>query len=118
MNETPARIAPSVVAIPPAPLPDWPQGWYVVARSRDLAPGRVRCVVLAGRQIVVFRGRSGTLGALDARCPHMGAHLGHASVRGEELMCPLHGWRIGCDAASPDMRSARRPGRCANTAAS
>ena len=96
MNETPARIAP-LVSIPQAPLPDWPQGWYVVARSRELAPGRLRTVSLAGRQVVVFRGRSGRLGAVDSRCPHMGAHLRHGEVRGDEIMCPLHGWRIGCD---------------------
>jgi aminopyrrolnitrin oxygenase len=97
MNEPSERFAPAIVSIPRAPLPDWPQGWYVVARSGELKPGALRSVSLAGRDIVVFRTQSGALGGVDAYCPHMGAHLGHGRVRGEHLVCPLHGRQIGCD---------------------
>lgn len=102
MNETSGRVAPAIASIPRAPLPDWPQGWYVVARSCELKPGKLRSVSLAGRQIVVYRTESGALGAIDAYCPHMGAHLEHGSVRGEHLVCPLHGWRIACNGSIAD----------------
>ncbi len=104
------RATHPVAEIPKAPLPDWPQGWYAVARARDLRPGRVLRLTIAQQEIVVFRTASGALGALDARCPHMGAHLGHGHVRGEQLECGLHCWRFGVDgavAARPDARRAR-----------
>jgi len=97
MNDSLGRVAPSIIAIPPAPLPDWPQGWYVVGRSCEFKPGTVRNVTLADRDIVVFRTQSGVLGAVDAHCPHMGAHLVHGRVQGERLVCSLHCWRIACD---------------------
>jgi phenylpropionate dioxygenase-like ring-hydroxylating dioxygenase large terminal subunit len=96
MSETSARIAP-LVSMPRAALPDWPQGWYVVGRSRGLRRGQVWRVTLDQRELVVFRTASGALGALDARCPHMGANLAHAKVRGEHLECGLHCWRMGVD---------------------
>lgn len=89
----------TVTAIPRQPLPEWPQGWYVVSRSRALRRGQVQRITLAQREMVVFRNSSGALGALDARCPHMGAHLGHAQVRGEHLECSLHCWRLAVDGA-------------------
>jgi phenylpropionate dioxygenase-like ring-hydroxylating dioxygenase large terminal subunit len=47
----------------------------------------------AGQEIVVFRTASGRLSALDAYCPHLGAHLGHGgTVAQEELRCPFHGF--------------------------
>jgi aminopyrrolnitrin oxygenase len=97
MNEPLERIAHAITEVPKLPLPDWPQGWYVVARSRDLRPGAVRGVKLADSEVVVFRTAAGTLGAVDAHCPHMGAHLAHGTVAGEHLQCALHCWRIGVD---------------------
>ena len=87
----------AIAEIPKLPLPDWPQGWYTVALSRHLRRGQVMRVTLAQHEIVVFRTASGVLGAVDAHCPHMGAHLGTGRVRGEHLECGLHCWRIGVD---------------------
>jgi phenylpropionate dioxygenase-like ring-hydroxylating dioxygenase large terminal subunit len=91
---TPAH---AVTEIPRLPLPDWPQGWYTVALSSALPRGKVTRVTLAQHEIVVFRTAAGVLGAVDAHCPHMGAHLGAGRVRGEHLECGLHCWRIGVD---------------------
>lgn len=99
MSETRERLTTAVAEIPRQPLPDWPQGWYVVTRSRDLRAGELQRVTLAQQEIVVFRTKSGALGALDAHCPHMGAHLGLGRVHGEFLQCSLHCWRIGTDGA-------------------
>ena len=98
MSEATDRLpAHAVAAIPKSPLPEWPQGWYAIARSRELKPEQLRGITLAGQEIVVFRTAAGTLGALDAHCPHMGAHLAHGRVRGEHLECALHCWRIAVD---------------------
>jgi nitrite reductase/ring-hydroxylating ferredoxin subunit len=46
-------------------------------------------------EIVIFRTTSGTACAIDAYCPHLGAHFGHGGeVVGEELRCPFHGFRF------------------------
>jgi phenylpropionate dioxygenase-like ring-hydroxylating dioxygenase large terminal subunit len=73
-------------------LPVWPDVWYVVARSADIARGGIVDGLIAGRPFVIFRTAHGDLAALDAYCPHMGAHLRNGQVIGEKLRCPLHHW--------------------------
>jgi nitrite reductase/ring-hydroxylating ferredoxin subunit len=44
---------------------------------------------------VLFRTEKGSIGVLDAFCPHMGTHLGHGGVvRGNTVVCPYHEWRF------------------------
>lgn len=90
-------VAQPVIATNRLPLPEWPHGWYAVMLARELLPGKTAVARIAGSEIVLFRSSSGLLGALDAHCPHMGAHLQHGRVRGEELECALHCWKIGRD---------------------
>jgi aminopyrrolnitrin oxygenase len=89
-----------------APLPAWPCGWYVVARSGEIPRGSVRAVELAGSASVIFRTASGVLAALDAHCPHMGAHLRHGRVIGEQIRCALHGFLIDCNGNVPSPKGA------------
>lgn len=85
-------------------LAPFPRGWYVLAFARELRRGGVLTRALAGRELVLFRTASGRVAALDAYCPHLGAHLGHGGrVEGELLRCPFHGFRFDTD------------GRCAAT---
>ncbi|MFE4393587.1 MULTISPECIES: aromatic ring-hydroxylating oxygenase subunit alpha [Streptomycetaceae] len=88
-----------------APLP-YPSGWFCVGRSRDLPPGRVRAVRLMGEDVVLYRTRRGAVRAVGPHCPHLGAHFGAGGkVRGEELVCPFHGFAFGPDGSctgSPD----------------
>src|SRR5438270_8225076 len=68
-------------------------GWLQVAWSRDVADGAVSPARLFGHDLVIYRGCSGGLHALDAHCQHLGAHLGHGgTVEGEQIRCPFHGW--------------------------
>lgn len=76
-------------------LPEIPQSWYRVCASRDLRNERVMSWTLGTRGIVVYRTAEGRAVAMDARCPHLGAHLGRGTVRGDDLQCALHHWR--CD---------------------
>lgn len=75
-------------------FPRWPVGWYTVARSRDVASRQIVPLELAGAEIVLFRTTAGQLHAVGAHCPHMGTHLRHGQVLGEELRCPMHHWRV------------------------
>lgn len=75
-------------------LPLWPDAWYVVARSTDIARGGIIDGLIAGRPYVIFRTAHGDLAALDAYCPHMGTHLRNGQVMDGKLRCPLHHWVI------------------------
>lgn len=80
---------PSVVALPT------PNSWYAVAFSDELRPGGVLARIVAERALVVFRTHTGEACAMDAYCPHLGAHLGiGGQVEGESLRCPFHGFRF------------------------
>ena len=49
-----------------------------------------------GGEIVVYRTAGGVARAVDAHCPHLGAHLGIGGrVDGELLVCPFHGFVYG-----------------------
>lgn len=94
------------------------QSWFVVARSKALRPRRVRSFAVLGRRIAVYRTPDGTLHALDARCPHLGADLGEGRVVDDTVQCAFHGWRLGPDgtcrhapglAALPDRRTRSYP---------
>ncbi|MGW1173554.1 Rieske 2Fe-2S domain-containing protein [Kitasatospora sp. NPDC002543] len=96
-----SRPSAADVALPPA-LP-YPDGWSALAFSAELKPGTVLTRRLAGEDVVLYRLRNGRLRAIRPYCPHLGAHLGLASVEGNELVCPFH--RFAFDAE----------GRCVRT---
>jgi phenylpropionate dioxygenase-like ring-hydroxylating dioxygenase large terminal subunit len=73
------------------------EGWYWALRSRDVQRGRAKPLSFLGRELVVYRGASGRVYALDAYCPHMGAHLAEGKVEGEELRCLFHYWKYNAD---------------------
>jgi len=75
------------------PFPPYPNGWFRVAYSDDLAPGDVRPLHFLGRDLVLFRDEEGSAHVLDAFCPHLGAHLGYGGrVEGTGIRCPFHAW--------------------------
>lgn len=48
-----------------------------------------------GQELVLWRAQDGALRAAPATCPHMGASLACAQVRGDNLLCPWHGLELG-----------------------
>lgn len=56
--------------------PDFPMGWWSLARSHELQVGEVKAVSALDRDLVLYRTRSGAVRVHDAYCPHLGAHLG------------------------------------------
>jgi phenylpropionate dioxygenase-like ring-hydroxylating dioxygenase large terminal subunit len=68
-------------------------GWYWALPSRSLKRGKVQPVKLLGRDLAIYRSQSGQVVALDAYCPHMGAHLAEGTVEGEGIRCFFHNWK-------------------------
>lgn len=76
-------------------LPHNPEGWFCVGLADSWKKGDVRTCKLVGTELVVYRTASGVLQAIDAWCPHMGAHFGFGGkVDGETIRCPFHGFRF------------------------
>lgn len=84
-------------------------GWYALAASRDLLPGRVLAASVGRRHFALFRDADGQARVLRDSCPHLAARLSAGQLittRGEvRLRCPFHGWEI-----TPDGRVALAPG--------
>jgi len=74
---------------------NYARGWHVVLFSQELAVGEIKKLSYFERDFIVFRGEDGKVGALDAFCPHLGAHLGGvgSKVIGNTVRCPFHGWQ-------------------------
>ncbi len=87
------------------------EGWYWALPSRALRRGKVKPVQLMGRDLAIYRGRSGRVVAVDAHCPHMGAHLAEGRVDGDALRCFFHGWRFEPDGACSEAPQLEQPPR-------
>ena len=68
--------------------------WQPVAGSVDLEEARVKPVRLLGEDLVLYRDRSGQLGLVGERCPHMGVSMVYGIPEAEGIRCCYHGWKF------------------------
>lgn len=94
------------------PYSTFPTGWFQVGWSDELAVGDVVPLRFFGRDLVLFRTRSGAATILDGTCAHMGAALAFGGVVEDEcLRCPFHAWLWGADGGLVEVPySERTPG--------
>ena len=91
------------------PYTTFPTGWYQVESSVNLANGDVKTLHFFDRELVVYRTKRGVARAIDAFCPHLGAHIGYGGcVKGEILQCPWHGWEWDLDGKNVHIPFANR----------
>lgn len=69
------------------------EGWYWAMRSGEIKRGQAKPLSFLGRELVIYRGEDGKVRALDAYCPHMGAHLAEGRVEGTSIRCLFHYWK-------------------------
>jgi phenylpropionate dioxygenase-like ring-hydroxylating dioxygenase large terminal subunit len=69
-----------------------PDYWYPVAWSEELKRGKAIGRRFAGEPIVLYRGNSGEVHALEDRCAHRQVPLHLGVVSGDEIKCHYHGW--------------------------
>ncbi|MGW1023841.1 Rieske 2Fe-2S domain-containing protein [Streptomyces sp. NPDC002577] len=78
------------------PALPFPIGWFCLGLARELPRGGVLTRRLMDQDCVLYRTLDGVARAVEAHCPHLGAHLGHGGkVVGQLLVCPFH--RLGFD---------------------
>ncbi len=85
------------------------EGWYWALRSADLAKGKVTALNFLGRELALYRGHDGNVRAVDAYCPHMGAHLAEGMVEGDNLRCFFHGWTYEPDGTLTSIPCQNKP---------
>lgn len=77
-------------------FPGTPASWYYLGAVSQLAK-RPIAASLSGQDFVGYQTNDGTIAVLSGRCSHLGARLVNGFVKGDRLVCPLHGWEYGPD---------------------
>lgn len=71
-----------------------PHGWYWGIESSALPKNKITGVDIMGNALALWRSATGKVYAVEAYCPHMGAHFKEGSVEGESIKCAFHGWEF------------------------
>jgi len=81
------------------------QNWVEVCSLDDIPPSQARTVNAGENMIAVFRLTDDRVKAVENRCPHKQGPLAEGIISGDDILCPLHNWRIHLDSgevAAPD----------------
>src|SRR5215475_14731143 len=71
--------------------------WYVAAWNHELIDGKKLARTILEKPIVLYRGASGKIVALDDRCCHRAAPLSMGRVEGDDIRCMYHGMKFASD---------------------
>ncbi len=85
--------------------------FVMVASVEDLPSGRMTCVEVQGRRLLVAN-VDGTFYATDDTCTHEDASLSSGSLHGDYVKCPLHGSRFSLRTGEPVEEPADEPVNC------
>jgi len=80
--------------------------WYVAAWNHELIDGTKLARTILERPVVIYRGASGKVVALDDRCCHRAAPLSMGRIEGDDIRCMYHGMKF-----EPGCRSIQIPGQ-------
>ena len=68
--------------------------WYAAAWGHELIDGKMVARTILERPIVMYRGQSGKIIALDDRCCHRAAPLSMGRIEGDDIRCMYHGMKF------------------------
>jgi nitrite reductase (NADH) small subunit len=78
--------------------------WIRVTQADNIPARQGRSVKLGSRELAIFN-LGGGFRAVENRCPHRGGPLADGIVAGDDVICPLHNWRLSLDSGK-----VRQPG--------
>ena len=103
-----ALAPPAAAPAAPAPPPEARVETPAVIASGEPAEGTGKALTVNGVEVAVFR-RGDRLWALANACPHAGGSLAGGELDGDEVVCPLHGYRFdvrtGACSTDPALRA-------------
>ena len=73
--------------------------WIRITNVENIPVRQGRAVKLGGRELAIFN-LGGGFRTMENRCPHRGGPLADGIVAGEDVICPLHNWRLSLDSGS------------------
>jgi nitrite reductase/ring-hydroxylating ferredoxin subunit len=62
-------------------------------RAEEIQEGAAKLVRVKSEEIAVFK-HQGQLCAIENTCPHEGGQLAKGRIEGDEVVCPLHGYKF------------------------
>ncbi|MEO6164422.1 MAG: Rieske 2Fe-2S domain-containing protein [Candidatus Binatia bacterium] len=69
--------------------------WHPVAAAAELTDEKpIRAVKILGKELVVYRDKSGNYGLVGEHCPHRLASLAYGRIDEQGIRCPYHGWKF------------------------
>ena len=68
--------------------------WHPIGASAEMLERPTKSVRLLGEDLVLYKDRSGTLGLIEARCPHRRVDLSYGIPEEHGLRCMYHGWKF------------------------
>jgi len=71
--------------------------WIKVCKLDEIPPSQARTVRADNTVIAVFRLTDDRVKAVENRCPHKDGPLAEGIISGDDILCPLHNWRIHLD---------------------
>jgi len=81
------------------------ENWIEVCKLDEIPPSQARTVQAGDTMVAVFRLTDDRVKAVENRCPHKQGPLAEGIISGDDILCPLHNWRISLDSgevAAPD----------------
>jgi nitrite reductase (NADH) small subunit len=67
--------------------------WIRVTQADNIPVRQGRSVKLGSYELAIFN-LGGGFRAVESRCPHRGGPLADGIVAGDDIICPLHNWRL------------------------
>ena len=63
-----------------------------VADLSDIPPGTAKVIAVQNVEVALFN-LEGSIYAIDNMCQHAGGPLGEGKIKGDDVICPWHGYR-------------------------
>ena len=70
--------------------------WVRVTPARNIPVRQGRVVRFGSLELAIFN-LGGAFRAVESRCPHKRGPLADGIVAGDDIICPLHNWRLSLD---------------------